>query len=344
MSRFASLLLEWYSGEHRDLPWRGATDPYAIWVSEIMLQQTRVVTVIPYFKRWMRRFPSIRSLAQASEREVLNFWEGLGYYSRARNLHLAAKVVLRQYGGELPSGAQSLRALPGIGRYTAGAISSLAFGLNEPVLDANARRVLARAFHMSLPADQPQGQRLLWELAAKNLPKGKAGEYNQALMDLGAGVCRPKKPACTACPLRQICKARKLGIQEHLPVLKPKKGIPHFDQIAAVIRKKDAVLLARRPSRGLLGGMWEFPNGRVTGDPVREFSKVLKKAYGVQVRRKDRLGVLKHTYTHFKVTVYAFRGELVARSSPGTEWVRLVQLDQYPMGKIDRQIAGLVRE
>jgi len=254
MKTFTRRLLVWYRRNARTLPWRNHPDPYAVWVSEIMLQQTRVETVIPYFHRWIQRFPTIKSLAKASEQDVLNLWEGLGYYSRARNLHKAAKIVMEQYAGQLPRDLDALRRLPGIGRYTVGAIASMAFGMDEPTLDANIRRVFARVFDISVPADSPSGEKALWKLAAEYLPKGKAGDSNQALMDLGATICLPKNPRCLICPLMELCEARIKGIQDQRPVLKRKKKAPHHILAAAVIIKNGRVLLAKRPSKGLLGG------------------------------------------------------------------------------------------
>ncbi len=195
MSTFTRRLLAWYRRNARTLPWRGHPDPYAVWVSEIMLQQTRVEAVIPYFDRWMQRFPTIKKLAKASEQDVLSLWEGLGYYSRARNLHKAAKIVAEQYAYQLPHDLDALRRLPGIGRYTVGAIASMAFDMDEPTLDGNIRRVLARVFDIDLPADSSLGEKALWDLAANHLPKGKADDYNQALMDLGSMICLPKNSA-----------------------------------------------------------------------------------------------------------------------------------------------------
>ena len=222
MPRLSSRLLAWYRQNKRTLPWRDHPDPYAVWVSEIMLQQTRVETVIPYFERWMRLFPAINDLAKASEHDVLNAWEGLGYYSRARNLHKAARIVAEKYNGELPYNLDDLRALPGIGRYTVGAIASMAFGMDAPTLDGNLRRVFARLFDVTEPADSPAGEKILWSLAAEHLPKGQAGDYNQALMDLGAAICLPRNPRCLICPLMKMCKARENGTQEARPVLKPR--------------------------------------------------------------------------------------------------------------------------
>ena len=326
------------------MPWRDHPDAYAIWVSEIMLQQTRVETVIPYFEKWMKLFPDVNALANASEQNVLNAWEGLGYYSRARNLHKAAKIVASKFNGELPRDLTELRSLPGIGRYTVGAIASMAFGMDEPTLDGNLRRVFARLFDVSEFADSPAGEKILWELAAKNLPKGQAGDYNQALMDLGATICIPKNPRCLICPLMEICEARKNGTQEKRPVLKPKKETPHYIHAAAVIINRGRVLLAQRPADGLLGGMWEFPNGRVNADPAKELAKVLNAAYKLRVKRKEALGVIQHGYTHFKVTVHAFRCDCAPTpKNKNLKWVRLSELDDYPMGKVDRQIANKIK-
>ncbi len=344
-SRLATRLLNWYRQQGRSLPWRGHFDPYAVWVSEIMLQQTRVETVIPYFEKWMQRFPTVKELAEASEQDVLNAWEGLGYYSRARNLHKAAKIVVQQHNGELPRDLKALRALPGIGRYTVGAIASIAFNMDEPTLDGNLRRVFARLFDVSEPADLPAGEEILWSLAAEHLPKGRAGDYNQALMDLGASICLPKNPRCLLCPLMEMCKARIRGTQEQRPVLKPKKETPHYVHAAGVIVEDGKVLLAKRPSKGLLGGMWEFPNGRVDGKPAEELESVLEAGYRLKVQRNEALGTVQHAYTHFRVTVYAFRCKLLSMSeNESLKWVGLEELEDYPMGKVDRQIARVLRE
>jgi A/G-specific adenine glycosylase len=312
----------------------------------MMLQQTRVETVIPYFVRWMKRFPTVQAVAEASERDILRSWEGLGYYSRARNLHRAARVVREEYGGELPSEARLLRNLPGIGPYTAGAISSIAFGRDEAALDANIRRVLSRVFNVSRSADSPGGRKILWSLAVANLPEGRAGEFNQALMDLGAAVCLPKLPHCDSCPATSLCEARRRGLQGRRPVLAPRRSTPRHMIAAAVIRKGGRVLISRRAAHGLLGGMWEFPNVTLaTDNRVREgslngFARGLRTAYGLKVRRRGNLGTIKHAYSHFKVTVAALECELDSRSSiRSLEWVSIRNLESYPMGKIDRQIA-----
>ena len=351
MNRLASKLLDWYHANKRTLPWRGHPSAYAVWVSEIMLQQTRVEAVIPYFERWMRLFPTVQVLASASEQAVLNAWEGLGYYSRARNLHKAAKIVVEEYHGEIPRDLDELRKLPGIGRYTLGAIASIAFGMDVSALDGNIKRVYARIFDVDLPVDSSAGENLLWKLADRHLPKGHAGDYNQALMDLGATICVPKNPRCLVCPVMRLCKARQNGTQNERPVKMPKKDVPHHVNAAAVIMQRGRVLLAQRPSQGLLGGMWEFPNGRVKNDPAAGLPKALKTGYNLRVilkqgqspRKKEELGVVQHGYSHFHVTVHVFRCELLSMpEETNLKWVSLNKLDEYPMGKIDRQIAKMI--
>ncbi|MBK7450538.1 MAG: A/G-specific adenine glycosylase [Anaerolineales bacterium] len=343
MNRLSSQLLAWYHTQKRILPWRDHPDPYAVWVSEIMLQQTRVDTVIPYFEKWMQLFPTVKALASAHEQDVLNAWEGLGYYSRARNLHKAAKVVAEKFNGELPHDLEDLRSLPGIGRYTVGAIASMAFGMDEATLDGNLRRVFSRLFDIDEFADSPLGEKILWDLAAKNLPKGQAGDYNQALMDLGATICLPKNPRCLLCPLMSLCKSRENGTQELRPVLKPKKSVPSYVH-AAGDRGAWTRAAQSAPGGRVAGGMWEFPNARIDGDPAKALVKSLKTATQIQVKKKEALQVVEHAYSHFKVTVHPFKCEKVSiPKNKNLKWVKLSELEEYPMGKVDRQIARQIK-
>lgn len=340
-------LLDWYAGHARELPWRGSDDPYAVWVSEIMLQQTRVESVISYYERWMERYPTIQVLASASQQEVLAVWEGLGYYSRARNLHRAAQLIMREYGGQLPHSANELRKLPGIGRYTAGAIASIAFNQDEPALDGNIRRVFSRLYQIGEPLRSPNGERRLWELAAFHLPEGRAGDYNQALMDLGALICTPRVPLCERCPLAGGCQAYHLGIQDQIPLRKSRSQTPHYTVAAAVIIRDQRVLIAQRPQDGLLGGMWEFPGGKsLPGEDLETcLQREINEELGVKVRVCSALGVYQHAYTHFRVTLHAYHCALPCDQQPRTiqvrdvRWVDPDELPEYPMGKIDRQIA-----
>ncbi len=343
----ADRLLAWYKKNARDLPWRGHPDPYAIWVSEIMLQQTRVETVIPYFERWMDRFPTIQLLAEAPQQAVLSIWEGLGYYRRAHNLQKAAKLLVKEHDGELPRDTKTLRSLPGIGRYTAGAIASIAFGMDEPALDGNIRRVLARVFNVSEPARSPAGEKRLWALARQHLPLGQASAYNQALMDLGASICTPRDPNCQSCPLHTICAAYELGLQSERPVLSARPEIPHYTVTAAVIERNGSYLIAQRPPDGLLGGLWEFPGGKtLPGEDLETcVRREIREELGVDIQVGEPLGKYRHAYTHFKVTLHAYRCRLTNQVQPQPiqattlRWVPVEELPDYPMGKIDRQIA-----
>ena len=343
----AKSLLTWYGEHARVLPWRDHPDPYAVWVSEIMLQQTRIETVIPYFFRWMKRFPDIASLAAAPQQDVLMFWEGLGYYSRARNLHKAAQIVDAELGGKLPADAHALQQLPGIGRYTSAAIASMAFGQDIAALDGNIRRVLARVFNVTEPAQSSEGQKQLWELAEANLPAGRAGDYNQALMDLGATVCTPKSPSCEGCPLADLCMARQLGVQEERPVKSPRSELPHYTVSAAVIQRSGTVLIAQRPPNGLLGGLWEFPGGKVQkGESLAQaLQREICEELQADVMVGEPFGVYQHTFTHFRITLHAFQCKLIDSEPFPVEaseirWVRPDELSSYPMGKVDRQIAS----
>jgi A/G-specific adenine glycosylase len=351
---FVPLLLDWYEHNARDLPWRLAVSPYRTWISEIMLQQTQVETVLPYFERWMARFPDIETLAAADVQDVLAVWEGLGYYSRARNLHRAARQVMMDYYGQLPRTRGVLVTLPGIGPYTAAAIASIAFGEDVAAVDGNIRRVFARLFDVRTPARSTQGERELGALAQAHLPAGRAGDYNQALMDLGALICKSKSPDCINCPIAVDCIARQLGLQEERPVRMPRKKIPHLMVTAAVIRHDGRVLLAQRPEDGLLGGLWEFPGGTLEeDDPDLQacLQREIREELDVEIIVDEAFGQYDHAYTHFKITLHAFFCRLAEGALPkaldgqALVWAALPELPDYPMGKVDRQIARrLIKE
>lgn len=338
--------MNWYEDAARRLPWRGVSDPYAVWVSEVMLQQTRVETVIPFYERWMRRFPTVQSLAEASEQDVLLAWEGMGYYNRARSLHKAARQVMRDYGGKLPASREALIKLPGIGEYSAGAIASIAFGLDETAVDGNIRRVYARLFDVDTPIKSPEGLERVEQIAREQLPAGRAGDYNQALMDLGAMICLPREPRCEICPLKELCLARQNDTQAERPVKSAKPEIPHWTVTAAVIWKDGKVLLARRPLNGLLGGMWEFPGGKLeAGESLKDcLKREIVEELDALIEVGEAFGVYEHAYTHFKVTLHAFTCRFASEEPDvdGAEfvvWAAPEDLQNYPMGKIDRDIA-----
>jgi A/G-specific adenine glycosylase len=336
--------LRWYRKNKRDLPWRRTTDPYAIWVSEIMLQQTQVATVIPYYKNFLKFFPSVRDLARADLSRVLKVWEGLGYYSRARNLHRASQIVSNHYHGEIPDQLKDLRTLPGIGRYTAGAILSIAFNKEAPVLDGNVKRVLSRLFAIADSPVRGQTEGLLWHLSESLLPKGHASSFNQGLMDLGAMLCTPKEPRCSQCPLRDLCKGMASGDPERFPTKGLKKKIPHIEAVSAVILKNGRVLLQQRPPEGLLGGLWEFPNWKIeekkrTRPRLRlRLRSYIKKEVGLNVEVKGPVGTFQQTYSHFKLTLHTYYCQSRDAKKKG-KWVPIKNLPRFPMSRIHRRIA-----
>src|SRR2546425_1696985 len=275
----AERLVPWYRAHRRDLAFRGTRDPYAILVSEVLLQRTRVVSGLPYYERFMARFPTVADLAAAREEEVLRAWEGLGFYGRARNLHRAAKGVVASRGGVLPQRFAELRELPGIGDYTAGAVASIAFGERVPAIDGNAVRVLARVFRLAGDLRRGPARRRLMTIAASLVPASEPGEYNQALMELGATVCRPRAPRCPECPLRTVCGAYISGSPQRYPEAPPPRHIPVIRVAFAVAVRDGKVLLVRRPPTGLLAGLWAFPGGELPpkGSKTATLRKVLTK-------------------------------------------------------------------
>lgn len=339
-------LLAWAEHALTPFPWRGERDPYRIWVSEIMLQQTRRETVVPYYQRFLERFPTVQDLAAAELGEVLKAWEGLGYYARARALHAAARQVVERFGGELPRDRRALLSLPGIGPYTAGAILSLAYGQDEPVLDGNVRRVLCR---LALVREDPQVQRRLWDLARGILVPGRAGRTNEALMELGATVCTPRAPRCADCPISKLCRARLMGAVEEVPVRKPRRDLPHRTVTAAVIVGDARVLVARRREQDLLGGLWEFPGGTVEpGETLEDcLKREIAEELGLEIEVGPRLAAIPHAYTHFRITLHVFLcrpvgGEPRALECADFLWADGETLARLPMSAVDRRIARAV--
>jgi A/G-specific adenine glycosylase len=340
-------LLDWYRNNARNLPWRGSADPYQVWVSEIMLQQTRVETVIPYYQRWMRRFPDIQTLAEAEEDQVLNLWEGLGYYQRAHNLHQTAKVISEKYQGKIPKEPKQLEELAGIGPYTAGAIASIGFGEKTPLIDGNIRRVFCRFFDISTPIQEKETESLLWQIAADLIPDINPGEFNQALMELGALVCLPRNPNCSSCPLQTACLSNKLDLQHDRPVRRSKKPPPHYQVAAGVIKKDGLVLLAKRPQKGLLGGLWEFPGGtqEKNEDLPETLRREIQEELDLEIEVGKQIGIFSHAYTHYSVTLHAYHckplnQKIKLNYHTQYSWVSVEELSDFPMGKLDRMIAA----
>jgi A/G-specific adenine glycosylase len=305
-------LLAWYKENKRDLPWRKTRDPYRIWVSEIMLQQTRVETVIPYYERFLKRFPGVTALARAPLDRVLKAWENLGYYSRARHLHDAARIIVTRFGGKIPDTKEQLLQLPGIGAYTAGAVLSIAFEKPCAAVDGNVIRVIARLFGVEEPIEGKGVKDQIGAIAQRLVPADEPGHFVQALMDLGAGVCMPRGAECPICPLAVLCIARRKGIQEALPVKKKAAMVPQRAAVAAIIRNDAGkVLMVKRPQRGLLGGLWSFPGSAlIEGDaPAARLRKAMREL-GLKIAPGKELFRVDHGYSHFSITVSVFDGRL----------------------------------
>jgi len=344
---FSRRLLAWYARNKRDLPWRGVSDPYAVWISEVMLQQTTVNAVKPYYEKWMGLFPDIRALAAASLPKVLKAWQGLGYYQRARHLREAARILVAERGGCLPDDPAALRALPGFGPYTAAAVSSIAFGRPEPLIEANVRRVLMRVFGIEGRAEASRDKALLKHLAAF-YPARRPGDFNQALMELGALVCRPKTPLCLLCPVRTGCAAFASGRQEVIPAPKA-RTYRRIEAVVGVIERDGRVLIQRRPADGLLGGLWEFPGGKVRlGESRRAaLGRELHEELGVGTVQVRPLMTVDHSYTQFRVTLYAF--DCALKGEPEADprrrrWVRLARLRRYPFPSGSAKIVERILE
>ena len=316
---FARRLLAWYRLRGRSLPWRRGRDPYRIWLSEIMLQQTGVATVIPYFERFLDRFPDLAALAAADPAEVISLWSGLGYYSRARNLHAAAQLLMTRHQGNFPEQLAELTALPGIGRSTAGAIAAIAFGKRAPILDGNVRRILCRLFALETPPTTAASQKQLWAWAEELTPVDNLHDYSQAVMDLGATVCTPRNPDCGSCPVSACCLACQLGRVSEFPVAALKKKIPTARQLALVLKDRGQLLLRKRPYQGFLGGLWEFPNkmlaeGEQSGDAAARMLDDLGLCGELR-----HAGEVRHAYSHFRLVAEIRCGEVTCRNDRAAE-------------------------
>ena len=322
MTSFAAKLIAWQKrhGRH-DLPWQGTRDPYPIWVSEVMLQQTQVATVIPYYRRLLARFPSVESLAQAPLDEVLTLWSGLGYYSRARNLHRAARIIRGEHGGKFPPRFNDVVALPGIGRSTAAAICAFAFGERRAILDGNVKRVLTRYYGVrGYPGDK-RVEESLWRKAESLLPKQHVAAYTQGLMDLGAAVCTRRQPRCSSCPLATGCVAHGKGLTGRIPAPRPKKALPHRQTVMLVLQHAGEVLLEKRPAAGIWGGLWCFPEA-APGDDV---GKLCAQRFGASVGAAQPLPAFAHGFTHFQLSIRPQRLRVVRlaphAAEPGHVWL-----------------------
>jgi A/G-specific adenine glycosylase len=339
----AQRLLSWFEKNRRDLPWRKTKDPYAIWLSEVMLQQTRVKTVLDYFPRFLQKYPTVERLAKSDLSDVLGSWSGLGYYRRARALHAGAREVVERYGGKLPSDAEALRGISGIGPYTAGAISSIAFGAREPLVDGNVARVLARIFALTCDVRTPAGMKEMWALARELVPQKDPGKFNESLMELGATVCVPGEPRCGECPVRDICDAHARGLSAELPVAKKKKAPREIDMVALVARRGARYLLGQRRAAGLFGGLWEPPMLELARDarPEAPFRSLL----GSGLTDLEIKGEQTHVLTHRKIHVTIATADLSdePKASGGGvydrfDWREASELGSLGMSSLARKI------
>jgi len=368
---FVSSLLSWYDASMRDLPWRDHPDPYAVLISEFMLQQTTVPAVSPYFEKWIQRYPTVEALAEADIEEVLRQWEGLGYYARARNLHAAAGEIVSEYGSEIPSDPHDLKKLPGVGDYTAAAVASIAFGIRAPALDANNLRVWSR---LLVSSDKKRIARVF----ARVLPPERPGDFNQALMDLGSSVCTPKNPDCPACPLGPWCRAFRTDRVSEYPEKKNRPDTTRIEAAIGIITRHNKVLVQRRPDTGLMAGLWEFPGGKLSraqgqGRRAKRSRKVsrlydgaterlsenklletpemavvreVREETGLRVQVCEKLGIFNHSYTRFRVKLHVFictrkDGTL---NNPTARWVTLKELEGLAMPSVNRRIVKRLEE
>lgn len=356
MTKIRQALLDWYDHHRRPLPWRDNTDPYRVLVSEVMLQQTRAETVGPYFERWTARFPTVEALAESDQEEVLGLWSGLGYYSRARNLHRTAMIVCDRYDGRIPDTAEALQELPGIGEYTAGAVASIAFGRCEPAVDGNARRVLSRLFDLEAPTPSELRQRAD-QLVANDRP----GDFNQALMELGARVCRPRSPDCQSCPLQALCLSHARGTVDRRPAPRPRTATPTYAiGTAVIVSATDRTLLARRPENGLLGGMWEYPGLQAAAgeEPIDAAGRTVRELLGDVAPNgwpdgggpTDKLAEIPHAFSHRRHLYHAFGFHIRTEPVPDVSsdnwtearWCSSEALAGVPLSAAQRKLAKIV--
>ena len=356
LKTFRSRLLSWYEKHARSLPWRGTHDPYQIWVSEIMLQQTTTAAVDGYFRRFVERFPNVQALAVADVAEVLRYWEGLGYYRRATLMHCAAQVIVSEHNGLFPNTFAAVLALPGIGRYTAGAILSIAQDQRLPILEANTIRLHARLLAYPDDPAKSEGNRLLWKMAELVLPEkkgyaadGQIGLFNQALMDLGSLVCLSKEPKCRDCPIVKLCQTAQAGLQHAIPKLNKQKNFEERIEAALVVEKSGKYLMIRYPEGVRWAGLWDFPRSEVTSDmPLDgnlDFLKRIKTMSGCQLKIFEQIATIRHVVTRFKIALCVYCAKLNDRPSSAeyeTCWVTKKEMSMLPLNTTGRKIAKLL--
>lgn len=336
-SQIQKNLIQWFQKNQRALPWRNNYDPYQVWISEIMLQQTQVTTVLPYFGRWIKKLPTIQAVANAKEDKILKLWEGLGYYSRARNLQKTARLIVEKYNGSFPEKYEDILTLPGIGKYTAGAISSIAFNQPKPIVDGNVIRVLARLKNFSGNTKLPKNLKKIWEWSQVLLPKDHARDFNQGLMELGALICKPQNPDCPCCPLKKTCEAYKKETMNNLPERGIQEKKIYSKAAIAVIKKNGKIFIQKRPPKGLMAGLWEFPGGKVDAKetPRNALKREIKEELGMAIKNVKLIKTIRHSYTKFNIDLHCYladfeEGKIKLNAATEGKWVKPEELKNYP--------------
>ena len=352
-SRFRKRLLVWFASHARELPWRRSPTPYRVWVSEIMLQQTQVATVLPYYRRWMKSFPSVKKLAQAEESDLMRHWEGLGYYRRVKSMHAAAKMIVRDHSGRFPTDFDDVIALPGIGRYTAGAILSIACDARLPILEGNTQRVFSRLIGLETSPTEKSANQLLWHFAETVLPRSGCGDFNQAAMELGALVCVPKKPLCEQCPLKNQCAANRMGRQSEIPGKIKRIKYEDRTEFVLLIRRGTATsreyLLRPLPEGSRWSGLWDFPR-HTDGETesVQSAADWLGAELGTTVRPGIRLKSIRHAVTKYRISLHVHHAEaddiesITGSSDSDWQWVPIDQIESIPLSSTGREIASIL--
>lgn len=348
-TQFQQRLMAWFERHQRKLPWRATRDPYRIWIAEVMLQQTQVKTVLDYYDRFLDEFPSLASLAAASLQQVLKLWEGLGYYARARNLHRAAQIIVAEKQGQFPTNLAELRQLPGVGDYMAAAVLSQAFDAPLAAVDGNVKRVLARVFELEVPINQSASSRIFKARADWLLDQTQPGAFNQAMMELGAVICRPQQPECTQCPVCNLCQAFLSQRQSVLPIKLSARALPEHQIAVGIIYENGNFLIVRRQDDGLLGGMWEFPGGRIRSRETagQACLRTIKEKLNLEVTLAGELTQVRHAYSHFKIVVHVFRcayqaGTICLNGPAEYRWISIAEIDQFPFHGVNHKIIPLL--
>ena len=338
-------LEKWFTNNQRSLPWRAHRHPYHVWISEMMLQQTQVATMLPYYERFLDAFPTVNELASAEQEQVLKLWEGLGYYARARNLHKAAKIIVNDYDGELPESYDELQKLPGVGPYIAAAVTSIAFNNPIPVVDGNVLRVFSRFWGSFEDIRSPKVRTVFFNKLKKYIQYSKPSDFNQAMMECGALICKPVDPSCDNCPLSSHCFAYKSQKVNELPVKSKQAKVPHYDIVIGIIKKNQKILITKRKQDQLLGGLWEFPGGKIEKNETEQIAlkREILEETNLKVKGLSKLATVKHAYSHFKITMHAYlcdyeSGNVKISSADDFKWVLFEELTKYPFPKANIKI------